>query len=70
MRAQGGGRIVNIVSIGGKLSAPLALVSRLLPRADASGATPRRERDSESAWSPSVLTALGERAARTQNQLG
>jgi NAD(P)-dependent dehydrogenase (short-subunit alcohol dehydrogenase family) len=48
----------------------LALVNRVLPRDEASGPTPRRGRDSESAWSPSVLTALGERAARTQNQLG
>jgi hypothetical protein len=45
-------------------------VERVLPRDEASGPTPRRGRDSESAWSPSVLTALGERAARTQNQLG
>jgi NAD(P)-dependent dehydrogenase (short-subunit alcohol dehydrogenase family) len=47
----------------------LTLVNQLLPRAGASGATQRRGRDSESAWAPSVLTALGERAARTQNQL-
>jgi short-subunit dehydrogenase len=47
----------------------LALVNRLLPRGEASGTTQRRGHDSDSAWSPSVLTALGERAARTQNQL-
>lgn len=48
----------------------LALVNRLLPRGEASGTTQRRGRDSKSAWAPSVLTALGERAARNQNQLG
>jgi NAD(P)-dependent dehydrogenase (short-subunit alcohol dehydrogenase family) len=48
----------------------LALVSRLLPGGGALGTTPRRGRESESAWSPSILTTLGERAARTQNQLG
>jgi NAD(P)-dependent dehydrogenase (short-subunit alcohol dehydrogenase family) len=48
----------------------LALVNRLLPRGETWGTIQRRGRDSESAWSPSALTALGDRAARTQNQLG
>lgn len=48
----------------------LELVNRLLPRAGVASVAQRRGRDSESAWSPSVLTTLGERAARTQNQLG
>jgi hypothetical protein len=47
----------------------LALVNGMLPRWEASSTIPRRGRDSESPWSPSVLTALGERAARAQNQL-
>jgi NAD(P)-dependent dehydrogenase (short-subunit alcohol dehydrogenase family) len=51
-------------------AAVLGVVNRLLPGAGAAPAGPRRGRDSESAWSPSVLTRLGERAARTQNQLG
>jgi short-subunit dehydrogenase len=50
------------------MTAVMAFVSRLLPAGDGSGTDERRGRDSESAWSPSVLTALGERAARTQNQ--
>jgi short-subunit dehydrogenase len=46
----------------------LALVNRLLPTAAGGTARAVRGRDSESAWSPSVLTLPGERAARTQNQ--
>jgi short-subunit dehydrogenase len=49
-------------------AAALGVVSRLLPEGGTAGAGQRRGRDSESAWSPSVLTSLGERAARTQNQ--
>jgi NAD(P)-dependent dehydrogenase (short-subunit alcohol dehydrogenase family) len=46
----------------------LALANRLLP--GAAGGTGRavRGRDSESVWSPSMLTRPGERAARSQNQ--
>ena len=52
----------------GTTAALLALVNRLLPRSDGAGRGPRRGRESESAWSPSPLTTLGERAARAQNQ--
>lgn len=46
----------------------LALANRLLPPPERGRTEARRGRESESAWSPSVLTTLGERAARTQNQ--
>jgi NAD(P)-dependent dehydrogenase (short-subunit alcohol dehydrogenase family) len=49
-------------------AALLTLVNRVLPRAEGAEPGQRRGRESESAWSPSALTALGERAARTQNQ--
>jgi len=51
-------------------AAVLALVNHLLPGAGVASAAQRRGRDSESGWSPSVLTRLGDRAARTQNQRG
>jgi short-subunit dehydrogenase len=47
----------------------LAVVNRLLPAAGGAGRAAVRGRDSESAWSPSLLTAAGERAARRQNQV-
>jgi hypothetical protein len=46
----------------------LALVNRLLPHADDAEPGARRGRESESAWSRSPLTRLGQRAARAQNQ--
>jgi len=46
----------------------LALANRWLPSAAGGTAHAVRGRDSESAWSPSLLTRPGERAARTQNQ--
>jgi NAD(P)-dependent dehydrogenase (short-subunit alcohol dehydrogenase family) len=46
----------------------LTLVNRLLPRAGGGEPGQWRGRESESAWSPSALTALGDRAARAQNQ--
>jgi NAD(P)-dependent dehydrogenase (short-subunit alcohol dehydrogenase family) len=49
-------------------AAVLALVNRLLPRADGAEPGARRGRESESAWSRSPLTRLGQRAARSQNQ--
>lgn len=49
-------------------AAVLALVNRFLPPADRASAGTRLGRESESAWSPSLLTALGERAVRSQNQ--
>jgi NAD(P)-dependent dehydrogenase (short-subunit alcohol dehydrogenase family) len=51
----------------GATAALLTLANRLLPRPDGGGER-RPGRESESAWSPSVLTTLGERAARAQNQ--
>ena len=45
----------------------MALANRLLPSAAGGTARAARGRDSESAWSPSLLTRPGERAARTQN---
>jgi NAD(P)-dependent dehydrogenase (short-subunit alcohol dehydrogenase family) len=47
----------------------LGLVNRFLPGPGGVGRRAVRGRDSASAWSPSVLTAAGERAARRQNQL-
>ena len=46
----------------------LILVNRLLPGIRGGTTRAVRGRDSESAWSPSILTRPGERAARTQNQ--
>lgn len=51
-------------------AAGLGLINRLLPGAGAASTAQYRGRDSESGWSPSLLTTLGERAARTQNQQG
>jgi NAD(P)-dependent dehydrogenase (short-subunit alcohol dehydrogenase family) len=47
----------------------LALAARLLPAPGGVGTDALRGRDSESRWSPSLLTAPGERAARSQNQV-
>jgi short-subunit dehydrogenase len=47
----------------------LALVNRLLPGSGGEPTRAVRGRDSESAWSPSILTLPGERAARAQNQI-
>jgi short-subunit dehydrogenase len=47
----------------------LALVNRLLPGPGGVGRRAVRGHQSESAWAPSLLTALGERAARKQNQV-
>jgi NAD(P)-dependent dehydrogenase (short-subunit alcohol dehydrogenase family) len=49
-------------------SAVLSLVNRLLPDAVGAQSGAWRGRESESAWSRSPLTRLGQRAARTQNQ--
>jgi NAD(P)-dependent dehydrogenase (short-subunit alcohol dehydrogenase family) len=48
----------------------LSLVNRLLPGPGGIGTRGARGADSESAISPSVLTALGDRAAARNNQLG
>jgi NAD(P)-dependent dehydrogenase (short-subunit alcohol dehydrogenase family) len=48
----------------------LGLVNRLLPGPGGIGTRGARGADSESAISPSVLTALGDRAAARNNQLG
>ncbi|HEU4647581.1 MAG TPA: SDR family oxidoreductase [Gemmatimonadales bacterium] len=47
----------------------LSLVDRLLPGPDGIGSAMRRGSESESRWSPSVLTALGDRAAARNNEL-
>ena len=48
----------------------LGLVNRLLPGPGGIGTRGARGADSESAISPSVITALGDRAAARNNQLG
>jgi short-subunit dehydrogenase len=47
----------------------LGAVDRLLPRAGGIGSSSRAGADSGSAWSPSVLTTLNERAAARNNEL-
>ena len=47
----------------------LARVSRLLPTSNGEGQRGRKGEDSTSALSPSVLTVLGERAARRNNEV-
>jgi short-subunit dehydrogenase len=46
----------------------LGLVNRLLPGADGGGPHAARVRDSEAAWSPSILTRPADQAVRSQNQ--
>lgn len=48
----------------------LAAAAALLPAADGAGGRAVPGRESESAWSPSALTALGDRAGRQHNQAG
>jgi short-subunit dehydrogenase len=47
----------------------LAAVDRLLPRAGGIGSSSREGADSGSAWSPSILTTLNERAAARNNEV-
>jgi hypothetical protein len=47
----------------------LASVNRLLPSSDEAGTRGRKGEASASALSPSVLTVLGDRAARRNNQV-
>ncbi|HEU4588431.1 MAG TPA: SDR family NAD(P)-dependent oxidoreductase, partial [Gemmatimonadales bacterium] len=47
----------------------LGLVDRLLPGPNGIGTVMRRGSESESRWSPSVLTALGNQAAARNNEL-
>jgi len=47
----------------------LGVVNRWLPRAGAGGQEGKPGRDSESAWSPSWLTTLTERAAQRNNEM-
>ena len=53
----------------GATIALLGLVNRLLPASGGVGSRAVPGRESQSAWSPSIATAAGERAARTQNQM-
>lgn len=48
----------------------LALADRMLPGAEGGSSEPRRGAESESRWSPSPLTTLGDRAAARNNELG
>jgi NAD(P)-dependent dehydrogenase (short-subunit alcohol dehydrogenase family) len=50
-------------------AAVMSLVERLLPGPGGIGTDTRRGADSESAWSPSVLTRLGDRAAARNNEI-
>lgn len=52
----------------GLVAAALAAAERLLPAPGGAGAEGRLGRESTSDWSPSWLTALGERAARENNE--
>jgi len=52
----------------GLVSWALSAADRLLPEPDGAGAEGRLGRESTSAWSPSWLTALDERAARANNE--
>jgi NAD(P)-dependent dehydrogenase (short-subunit alcohol dehydrogenase family) len=47
----------------------LALVNRLLPRAGGIGKRRAKGKDSQSSWSPSLLTALNEKAAMQNNEV-
>jgi NAD(P)-dependent dehydrogenase (short-subunit alcohol dehydrogenase family) len=53
----------------GLVSRLMAITHRLLPRAGGAGTRSWKGRDSESAWSPSVLTYLNERAAVRNNEI-
>lgn len=53
----------------GLVSRMLGWTNRLLPRAGGIGSRTAKGRDSQSAWSPSLLTVLNERAARRNNEL-
>ena len=53
----------------GLVSRVLGWTNRLLPRAGGIGSRSAKGRDSQSAWSPSLLTVLNERAARRNNEL-
>ena len=53
----------------GATSAVLAVVDRLLPRPGGIGSGTRRGTESESRWSPSVLTRLSDEAAARNNEL-
>jgi short-subunit dehydrogenase len=48
----------------------LGIINQLLPPPGGIGAESARGSESESSWSPSFLTSLGDRAARENNQLG
>jgi NAD(P)-dependent dehydrogenase (short-subunit alcohol dehydrogenase family) len=47
----------------------LGVAGRLLPAADGVGSRPVRGRDSESRWSPSIVTRASQHAERRQNQV-
>jgi len=47
----------------------LSLVSRLLPESNSNGAKAKRGYESFSAWSPSILTHLTEKAAQRNNEM-
>jgi hypothetical protein len=53
----------------GAAAAVMSLVERLLPGPGGVGAEARRGTDSESRWSPSLLTTLGDRAAARNNEV-
>ena len=55
--------------VPGAGAAVMSLAERLLPGPGGIGTDVRRGAESESRWSPSVLTALGDRAAAKNNEL-
>jgi NAD(P)-dependent dehydrogenase (short-subunit alcohol dehydrogenase family) len=60
--------VINAVAPG-MTSGVLAIVDRLLPKADGTGSPRRRGAESQSWLSPSWITRLGDRAARKYNQI-
>lgn len=48
----------------------LSVVNRLLPGPNGSGTRLFKGSESQSAWSPSLLTALSDRAAARNNEMG
>ncbi|HEX5475474.1 MAG TPA: SDR family oxidoreductase [Vicinamibacterales bacterium] len=52
----------------GAVARAMMLATRLLPGPSAAGDEIRKGRDSRSRWAPSIVTALGNRAARANNE--